>query len=47
MSAFEVFASSKDSKDFLENLRMIKNQAAPLTNNESVMCEKYCKKPHV
>lgn len=42
MSAFEVFASSKDSKDFLENLRMIKNQVTPLLNDPDNICQRYC-----
>jgi len=42
MSAFEVFAATKDSKDFLENLRMIKNQVTPSPTNAGIDCGKYC-----
>ena len=42
MSAFEVFAATKDSKDFLENLRMIKNKVTPSPTNGGIDCEKYC-----
>jgi len=42
MSAFEVFASNKDSKDFLESLRLIKNTVTPSPVNKGVDCDKYC-----
>ncbi len=46
MSAFEVFAATKDSKDFLESLRMIKNKVTPSPTNRGIDCEKYCTFAH-
>lgn len=46
MSAFEVFAATKDSKDFLENLRMIKNKVTPSPTNNGIDCKKYCIRSH-